>query len=201
VPCAHKQLKKQLVGGQFWYKCEACPQKFKAELWDGKVEAAAPVTGPDVAQQVEKLREYIHATYNGGHHENPALDAFHHGMDTVCNQLGNGKWLERAIRTALEEQAAQLLADLENGRGNFDELQRKNYLLRKAESETRQLREETERLKKLLIDANKVIASADKLIVALLAHRKSGSKASLQKVLDMVAEYETTTGLKGVLHV
>ena len=35
--CAHKQLKKQLVGEQSWYACETCRQKFKVDPWDGKV--------------------------------------------------------------------------------------------------------------------------------------------------------------------
>lgn len=35
--CHHKTLVKQLVGNQHWYKCADCPQKFKANEWDGKV--------------------------------------------------------------------------------------------------------------------------------------------------------------------
>lgn len=35
----------------------------------------------------ERLRMNCHATYNGGHHDEPAYSAFHHGMDTVCNVL------------------------------------------------------------------------------------------------------------------
>jgi len=58
---------------------------------------------------------------------------------------------------------------------------------------------EMERLKRLLTDANEVIASADKLIIALLAHRKSGSKASANRVHNCVLEYEAKTGLKDTL--
>lgn len=37
---------------------------------------------------VEAMRANLHATFSGGHHDNPAaLRAFHHGMDTVCNVL------------------------------------------------------------------------------------------------------------------
>lgn len=39
--CAHKYLKKQLVGGQVWYVCE-CGQKFRAEPWDGRVSVTKP---------------------------------------------------------------------------------------------------------------------------------------------------------------
>jgi hypothetical protein len=41
--CQHKQLQKQLVGGSSWYMCAVCPQKFKAEMWDGKVTVAQSV--------------------------------------------------------------------------------------------------------------------------------------------------------------
>lgn len=34
-----------------------------------------------------KRREDYHMTFNGGHHEEPAYGAFHHGMDTVFNGL------------------------------------------------------------------------------------------------------------------
>lgn len=36
---------------------------------------------------VEAMRVNLHATFNGGHHDEPARRAFHHGMDTVCNVL------------------------------------------------------------------------------------------------------------------
>jgi len=35
--CQHVLLKKKLSGEQFWYQCDACRQKFKVELWDGKI--------------------------------------------------------------------------------------------------------------------------------------------------------------------
>jgi len=37
-PCPHKLLKKQLVAGHFWYACCECRQKFRVELWHGRVE-------------------------------------------------------------------------------------------------------------------------------------------------------------------
>ncbi len=43
--CNHFTLKKQLVGGQYWYACATCPQKFKVEPWDGKV-TVAPAAEP-----------------------------------------------------------------------------------------------------------------------------------------------------------
>jgi len=40
------------------------------------------------ALNIEHMRANLHATFNGGHHENEAaMAAFHHGMDTVCNVL------------------------------------------------------------------------------------------------------------------
>lgn len=37
--CAHKLIKKQMVGEQVWYVCEVhgCGHKFRVEPWDGKV--------------------------------------------------------------------------------------------------------------------------------------------------------------------
>lgn len=35
----------------------------------------------------KRNREGCHSTYNGGHHDEPAHSAFHHGMDTVFNVL------------------------------------------------------------------------------------------------------------------
>lgn len=43
-------------------------------------EARAPI-------DVEQMRANLHATFNGGHHEEATRSAFHHGMDTVCNVL------------------------------------------------------------------------------------------------------------------
>jgi hypothetical protein len=101
---------------------------------------AAPVTGPDVADAEGLWPEWkaiiLASTKRGSLQEQSVpLSLVYDFADFVASRRA------ALIRTALEEQAAQLLADLENGRGNFDELQRKNYLLRKAESETRQLRE------------------------------------------------------------
>jgi DNA-directed RNA polymerase subunit M/transcription elongation factor TFIIS len=42
IICKHLQLKKQKVGEFTFYKCIACPRKFKASLWDGKVEVIRP---------------------------------------------------------------------------------------------------------------------------------------------------------------
>jgi hypothetical protein len=36
--CQHVELKKQIAGSFTYYKCLACAQKFKAEVWDGKVK-------------------------------------------------------------------------------------------------------------------------------------------------------------------
>lgn len=58
--CAHKQLKKQMVGEQLWYACE-CGQKFRIEAWDGKVSVLAPpdprkdLAGPDFGEPDEVL--------------------------------------------------------------------------------------------------------------------------------------------------
>jgi hypothetical protein len=39
---------------------------------------------------VEALRANLHATFNGGwHHSDDGMQAFHHGMDTVCNVLAD----------------------------------------------------------------------------------------------------------------
>lgn len=40
------------------------------------------------AIDIKAMRTNLHATFNGGYHDNPAvLKVFHHGMDTVCNVL------------------------------------------------------------------------------------------------------------------
>lgn len=53
--CAHKQLKKQMVGEQLWYACE-CGQKFRIEAWDGKVSVLAP---PDPRKDLAALENAI----------------------------------------------------------------------------------------------------------------------------------------------
>jgi len=54
-PCPHKHLKKQMSGQQVWYVCE-CGQKFKAQLWDGKVRVVSPAgTGqPDSPEELAR---------------------------------------------------------------------------------------------------------------------------------------------------
>jgi hypothetical protein len=51
--CPHKQLKKQMVGEQIWYRCE-CGQKFRVEPWDGRVRV---VEGAFELQ--DKLRDFF----------------------------------------------------------------------------------------------------------------------------------------------
>lgn len=48
----------------------------------------ARVSGP-LPLDVDAMRANLHVTFNGGHHEEPARGAFHHGMDTVCNVLAS----------------------------------------------------------------------------------------------------------------
>jgi hypothetical protein len=57
-------------------------------------ERVAAPPEPSHEEWIENFRKGLHDTYNGGWHENPGLEAFHHGMDTVCNVLGRGKALE-----------------------------------------------------------------------------------------------------------
>jgi len=49
--CNHVTLKKQLVGGQHWYACTNCDQKFKAALWDGKVTVTYPAGQTEAARK------------------------------------------------------------------------------------------------------------------------------------------------------
>ncbi len=61
----------------------------EAEYWADLIDAALaaqPAPTPE-ALDVEGMRANLHATFNGGHHDEPARSAFHHGMDTVCNVL------------------------------------------------------------------------------------------------------------------
>lgn len=57
------------------YGCEADRWRAHAEALAGALEA------------IESERAGCHATYNGGHHNDGHLEAFHHGMDTVFNAL------------------------------------------------------------------------------------------------------------------
>lgn len=47
------------------------------------------------------FRESLHGTYSGGHHYDGHYEAFHHGMDTVCNVL------EAHVRATLGEGEAR----------------------------------------------------------------------------------------------
>ena len=90
--------------------CEG--DKMAAAMPVGKRGADAPAPAeagaPTAEELAERLRKYLHDTYNGGHHEEPAHGAFHHGMDTVCNVLAHERWL--AVY------AAPLTAQLEEAR-------------------------------------------------------------------------------------
>jgi hypothetical protein len=48
-----------------------------------RADQAEPLTSLDV----ERMRASLHGTFNGGHRDPAAMEAFHHGMDTVCNVL------------------------------------------------------------------------------------------------------------------
>src|ERR1700733_9916172 len=63
-------------------------------------------------ERVERLRESLHATYNGGHHEEPAYSAFHQGMDTVCNVLGNGGALDAYALDRLAQELGELAKEM-----------------------------------------------------------------------------------------
>ena len=90
---------------------------------------ASAASTETVAERVEKLREYVHAMYNGGHNEEPEYSAFHHGMDTACNQLGRGGWLDAAITEA----TAQLREKLATAEDRVKELEVENAaFIRKA---------------------------------------------------------------------
>lgn len=39
------------------------------------------------ALNIERMRANLHATFNGGWQNEREIEAFHHGMDTVCNVL------------------------------------------------------------------------------------------------------------------
>lgn len=54
-------------------------------LRDAKAEAL-----PSYLVDLKALAEFrksCHDSYNGGHHEPATNEAFHHGMDTICNIL------------------------------------------------------------------------------------------------------------------
>lgn len=46
---------------------------------------------PKYREEADKIAERVrvgcHNNFNGGHHEKATNEAFHHGMDTVCNGL------------------------------------------------------------------------------------------------------------------
>ncbi len=80
------------------------------------VEPTPPApAAPEVAEELrkrlaERLRKACHGTYNGGHHDEPAHGAFHHGMDTVCNVLAAEGWFEAYAASrvqGLEERLAK----------------------------------------------------------------------------------------------
>jgi hypothetical protein len=61
--CPHKNLKKQIVGEGSWYRCTDCPQKFKAEPWDGKVAVREALREPG-ALTIEQV--LLHAPFGAG---------------------------------------------------------------------------------------------------------------------------------------
>jgi len=73
---------------EFNERCSDCRnwlQQLETAFQLGQQAAPAPSV-KDI--DVEQMRENLHATFSGGHHGNQAaLEAFHHGMDTVCNVL------------------------------------------------------------------------------------------------------------------
>jgi hypothetical protein len=89
-------------------KCEVCGETTKAGLMaehlqkycksrennvpDERLRAAEELK-VRASECAENIRANCHATYNGGHREESSLEAFHHGMDTICNVLGNGQAL------------------------------------------------------------------------------------------------------------
>jgi len=63
--------------------CPACGETLGATKKCGEMV----IDTMRLRQWAAQLRMYCHATFNGGHHTEPAHGAFHHGMDTVCNVL------------------------------------------------------------------------------------------------------------------
>ncbi len=75
-------------------ECEMGIDKAYEKLADESLETLA-------REWSEKIRASVHANYNGGHtHDDQACEAFHHGMDTVCNVLSKGSLtaLLRSVR-------------------------------------------------------------------------------------------------------
>lgn len=60
-------------------------------------------------ETAENIRANCHATYNGGHHEENMYEAFHHGMDTICNVLGNGQALAAFAAKEVDLATAKLV--------------------------------------------------------------------------------------------
>lgn len=60
-----------------------------SDLLREAVAALSPEPPPPAQRpfDVAALRANLHATFNGGHHTEETISAFHHGMDTVCNVI------------------------------------------------------------------------------------------------------------------
>lgn len=93
-------------------RCKSTEREYRGEPdiftcvhpWhDAEPSAAAPAspTPPrlPVKEWVESLRESCLANYGGGHHTDGHLEAFQHGMETVCNVLAGGS-LQRYLDAA-----------------------------------------------------------------------------------------------------
>lgn len=82
-------------------------------------------------------RETAHATFNGGHCDEPAHSAFHHGMDTVFNLIDAGEVvalsevcdLREVVRGLHEFQLRYETATWEPGRMPGNELYSKQLMM------------------------------------------------------------------------
>lgn len=93
-------------GVSFYWLCEVYRQ--------GRGVATAQYTeGPPVRDEASPntiarySRESAHATFNGGHHDEPAHSAFHHGMDTVFNIIEADALASAPAPSAVQELEAE----------------------------------------------------------------------------------------------
>jgi hypothetical protein len=62
-------------------------EELKKLVCDRNSEVTALINLLEPLSNNEGLRAGLHGNYNGGHREDATREAFHHGMDTACNQL------------------------------------------------------------------------------------------------------------------